>query len=288
MLLNISKLSIASLALISASAFASTTYTDFGSVSDTGTSFNEFSLNASGVTITVSGWSDTDNFSTSEGGNPLTGDDKITKATDFDKNGNGWSMENIDESNQANCGYSHSADNLGGGTGSDSCNYNDYDMFLLEFSEAVNISEITSSWLYGQGRTTSSKNTAATNNQITVAALSNNDLLGNSWSDVADTATSGFSSFTYSSTSGYYTSDLTTADANVSGVYSSYWLVGALNTVFGGTLSDEGNDGIKLSGVSFSTGSGTPPPATTVPEPASIMMFGLALVGFAASRRKVK
>ncbi|WP_426357924.1 exosortase-dependent surface protein XDP1 [Pseudocolwellia sp. HL-MZ19] len=276
MLLNISKLSIAGLAIMSASAMASTTYANFGSIVDTGNSFNEFSLSAAnGVEINVSGWSDTENFSSSIG-NPLTGDDKIARAVDFDKNGNGWSMENIDEPNKttSNCGYSHSADNLGSG----SCNYNDYDMFLVEFSEAVNISAVTSSWLYG----------STSNNQITVAALNNNELLGNSWSDVQSnqTMSSGYSGFT--GTSGYYTSDLTANTANVSGVYSSTWLIGALNTVFGGNKSLEGNDGFKFSGISFSTDSSTPPPATTVPEPTSVMMFGLALVGFAASRRKTK
>jgi len=283
MLLNISKLSIAGLALMSASALASTTYKDFGSVTDTGSNFNEFSVVADGVTITVSGWADTDNFTSGEGGNPLTGDDKITKAVDFDKNGNGWSLENVDEFSSSNCGNSHSGDNLGGGTGSSACNYNDYDMYLIEFSEAVNVSAITSSWLYGQNN---GKNQAAANNQVTVAALTNNNLLDRSWSDVkADSISSGFSGFTYSS--GYYTSDLTTSDANVAGQYSNYWLVGALNSIFGGNLSDEGNDGIKLSGVSVSK-AGTPPPTTSVPEPTSIMMFGLALVGFAASRRKFK
>jgi len=290
MLLNISKLSIVGLALMSASALASTTYKDFGSVSDTGGNFNEFSVVADGVTITVSGWADTDNFTSSEGGNPLTGDDKITKAIDFDKNGNGWSLENKDEFSSSNCGNSHSGDNIGGGTGVKSCNYNDYDMYLIEFSEAVNVSAITSSWLYGQGNSTSKKNTAAANNQLTVAALSQDDLLDNSWTGVlGDTISSGFSGFTYSATAGYYTSDLTTNDANVSGVYSNFWLVGALNTVFGGDESLEGNDGIKLSGVSFSSESSDPGSVTvTVPEPTSIMMFGLALVGFAASRRKAK
>jgi hypothetical protein len=287
MFLNTTKLSIASLVLMSASSFASVT-THFGTINETysNANFNEFSLTAGGVDITVTGWSDTDDDGQ---GNVLSGDDKITEAVDFDRNGNGWSMHNADEINSNNCGYHHSADNLG-----TTCGYQDYDMFLIEFSEEVNLSAATSSWLYGQS---SGKNTAASNNELTVAALSNENLAGKDWSDVKNnqTISSGYAGFSYMGTVaselGYntanYEADFTSGSANVSGTFSKFWLVGALNTVFGGDKSLEGNDGFKLSGVTFSKNGGTPPPSTTVPEPTSIIMFGLALFGFAA-RRKIK
>jgi hypothetical protein len=288
MLLKMSKLSIAALALISASSMASTTITaDFGSVSDGGLTFNQFSVVSGGITVDVSGWSDTDE-SNSDGISSNGTDDNIFRARDLDKYNGGWALENRDEKNAdgTNTGYGgneHTADNTTGGT-------QDYDFFLLEFSQEVNLSSATSSFLLGQGGSTSSRDTAANNNQITVAALTDNTLLNNNWANIEATQTdqSGFAGFTYSATAGYYTSDLTTSDANVAGVYSNTWLIGALNSIFGGNASDEGDDGFKLASVSFSTDSGTPPPATTVPEPTSIMMFGLALVGFATSRRKSK
>ncbi|WP_076419693.1 exosortase-dependent surface protein XDP1 [Colwellia sp. UCD-KL20] len=278
MLLNISKLSIAGLALMSASALASTTYANFGSVSDTGNNFNQFSVVKSGINITVSGWSDTEDMGN---GNPLSGDDKITKAVDFDKNADGWSMTNSDEINTSNCGYHHSADNLG-----NKCGYQDYDMFLVEFSEAVNLSKATYSWIYNDGNSKNGNKVA--DNQVTVAALSDKSLLGKDWGQVKNSQTmaSGYSQMQKSG--GYYT-NFTSASSNVNGTFSRYWLIGALNSVFSSTdtSSLEGNDGFKLSGVSFTKG--TPPPATSVPEPTSIMMFGLALVGlFAANRRKIK
>ncbi|XPF95702.1 exosortase-dependent surface protein XDP1 [Colwellia sp. RE-S-Sl-9] len=279
MLLNISKLSMAGLALMSASAFASTT--NFGSVSDTGNNFNQFSVVSDGVTINVSGWSDTASFSGGSSANPLTGDDKIERARDFDKNGNGWSMENRDESKSNGTqktwvdGYSHSADNLSAGS-------QDYDTYLLEFSVAVNLSEATYSWNLGN----------TSNNQVTVAALSSNNLNGNSWANVKSnqTISSGYSQM--QDTGGYYTTSFTNATSNVTGTYSQYWIISALNSVFSSTDTSglEGNDGMKLSGVSFSKDPGTPPPpSTSVPEPTSITMFGLALIGlFAANRRKIK
>jgi len=292
MFLNISKLSIASLALISVSTFASVTTADFGSVVDTGKFFDSFSVASGGVTIEVSSWSDTATFNSTYK-NPLTGngsdastsDDRITTARDMDIYKGGWSIQNKDEAygiNNANAGldnkqadgYSHSSDNLGSSS-------IDYDMFMLEFSEAVNLSQATYSWVYGSG---SDKSVRAAQNQVTVAALSDNNIRNQSWESVSQfqTIESDYSQVQYSS--GYFT-NFTTSDVN--STFSKYWLIGALNTVFGGDINQEGDDGMKLASVSF-TKQGTPPPSVSVPEPSSIMMFGLALFGFAATRRKVK
>lgn len=274
-MLNISKLSAAALVLISASSLASVTTTHFGSVSDTGTNFNQFSVNAGGVNITVSGWADTAGDGVNSDGISSNGDDDIiTKAIDFDKNGNGWSMENRDEkyangSSTGYGGYHHSADNFTGGS-------QDYDTFLVEFSEAVNLSAATYSWRYG----------STGQNQVTVAALNNKNLNGKTWKDVKNnqTISSGYSQM--QSNGGYYT-DLTSGTSNVSGTFSKFWLIGALNTVFGGNSNLEGNDGMKLSGLEFSK-QGTTPPPTGVAEPTTVAIFGLALMGlFATSRRKV-
>lgn len=276
MLLNISKLSAAALVLMSASSLASVTTTHFGSVSDTGTNFNQFSVSSGGVNITVSGWADTAGDGANSDGISSNGDDDIIrKAVDFDKNGNGWSMENRDEkyangSNTGFGGYHHSADNLKGGS-------QDYDMFLVEFSEAVNLSAASYSWRYG----------STGQNQVSVAALNNKNLDGKTWSDVKNnqTISSGYSQM--QSNSGYYT-NFTNNTSNVSGTFSRFWLIGALNAVFGGNSGLEGDDGMKLAGVSF-TKQGTPPPPIDVAEPTTVAIFGLALMGlFATSRRKVK
>lgn len=279
MLLNIGKFGFVSLFLLSGNVFALTS-AHFGSVVDTGDNFNQFSVLTDNVTINVSGWSDTAKFSGTNT-NQVTGDDKIVKARDFDSNGNGWSMENKDEAKSDGTqktwvqGYSHSADNLSDGT-------QDYDTFLLTFSEEVNLASANYSWIFDDGD--SSTGTATQGNQVTVAALSDSALLNKSWAQVVNSQTisSGFSQMQNSTQTGYYT-DFNTVSGNVAGVYSQYWLIGALNSAFGGSHSMEGNDGMKLAGITFNKASNT---STAVPEPSSILMFGLSIIGFIANRRR--
>jgi len=68
-------------------------------------------------------------------------------------------------------------------------------------------------------------------------------------------------------------------------IYSSYWLISAYSTAFGGNTAtnlDGGNDAFKLLGVVASTN-----PGGKVPEPGSIALIGAGLLGlFVRARRK--
>jgi hypothetical protein len=261
---------------------ANITTADFGYVSDTGNNFNQFDVTFGGVDINVAGWSDTKNVASPN--DPTDLDSYIERAVDFDKNGHGWSMLNVDELNSGNCGYSHSADNLG------NCDYQDYDFFLLSFSESVSLTKATYSWVYN----------TSSNNQVSVVALNsaglatdtngNGNLQDNNWSDIAtnQTLASDWAQVEYDGAQNhnYYTDFGGTSvgqASNVDEIYSNFWLIGALNTVFGGNIGMESDDGMKLAGVSFKT---KPDDTISVPEPSTFVLLVLALMGLQLSNRR--
>ena len=252
-------LMMAGLLLLSGPALASTTTAGFDNVIKTGNNFNQFDVNVDGVTINVSGWSDTANLPTDR-----NQDSAIKRAVDFDKFSGGWSMQNKDEHSNY-CGtYSHSADNFG------TCGYKDYDFFLLSFSEEVSLVSASYSWIAK----------SASQTQVSVAALdsslftNSNSLNNKTWAGLASGHTLKSDYAQVKNASGYYSN----FDGDTQDQYSTMWLIGALNSVFGGNAAWEGNDGMKLSGVSFSKSASDP---AQVPEPNTMVMFLIALIALA-------
>lgn len=66
---------------------------------------------------------------------------------------------------------------------------------------------------------------------------------------------------------------------NSNNLSSSFWLITAYNSAFGGTSLSTGNDAIKVLGVSTGV-------ATGVSAPGTLALAGLALVGMGALRRR--
>ncbi len=147
-------------------------------------------------------------------------------------------------------------------------NYNlDYDMMLLEFSEKVDLSSITSGWRSGGDSTSELSLLAYSGNTPDSSGFSGKqweDLLSEGWASAGDAQIDRLNQ---------------AESVNSGGMTSKYWLVGAYNQNLGGTAGyTDGNDFFKIKSVGVSV--------SAVPVPGSMMLFGLSLLGFGAYRRR--
>lgn len=239
------------------------------------------------IELTVSGWSETintSNFCNDFPSDPsCTVGDETANSTERDPYidtaalvyyGDTLGIKNQDGESGA---PQHSIDNV---PNASSYGYNDYDMVLLEFDEAITLTDIGIGWATNDGDG-NNDNMA----DISVVAYTGNSAI-NSSPFFASTETWGsLLSNGWESVGNYENASQT--QAVTTDVVSNYWLVGAYNPIFGGNLSNA-NDGFKLASVSTQRGSRTPPPpATQVSEPGTlaILLLGLGAVGL---RRKTK
>lgn len=141
-----------------------------------------------------------------------------------------------------------------------------YDMALLSFASSVKLTDLKLGWMSGDSDVTVMAYTGV--GAPTLIGKTYNQLVGLGWASI-----------------GNY-SDLGTATAkaiNAGGVYSSYWLIGAYNPLAnpgGGAVTGSSSDYVKLASVSGVT--------QQVPEPASLALFGLALLGMLTVRKQQK
>ena len=159
-------------------------------------------------------------------------------------------------------------------------NYLYTDMILLNFgSTKVNLSTVTLGWWANDYDITVMAYTGtATTPPLTSKTIAQ---VGAGWSSVSNY---GNNSASATNTGGTDT-DKTLA-LGASGVYSSWWLISAYNSGFGGTpLGDSIADYVKVLSVAGQV-QDKPPPPPGVPEPGSLAMMALALAGMVAVQRR--
>ena len=151
-----------------------------------------------------------------------------------------------------------------------------YDMALLTFSELVKLTDLTLGW-------------TTNDSDVTVMAYKGSGkptLIGKTYSELVGLG--------WDSIGNYSDVGTTTKSINDKGVFSSYWLIGAYNPLAnpgGGKVTENGKstyDYIKLASVSGCSAKelGCTPPSNDAPEPGSMALFGLGLLGLVYQRKR--
>ena len=213
---------------------------------------NSYSMTVDGINLTVTGWSDTGDV------DPGSNNDTIQNAKLIWATTNALGIQNRDEDTSS---PNHAIDSA------TSDSDGEYDMLLLEFDTAVNLTGLDLAWAVGGN--------AANTADISLLAYtgSGSSAVSGTWSSVL-----GANGTAYDSAGNYSNVGLSYYAVNPTDIISTKWLVGVYNPVFGAG-GDARDDGIKLASITTED----TPPDRDVPVPGTVV---LVLAGLAALRAR--
>lgn len=224
--------------------------------------FNNTKINTQGgITATASGWANT------------VGSANVQLDTAYiTLNGSsGLGVRNNDCSGYSNCtGGTSGRDANEGNSPEHAIDNNERaDSILFSFTDKVNLTSFAAGWVQTDSDFTVMAYTGA-GSPASLAGQSYSGLLSNGWSLIGN----------------ILAGSSTGAHDFANNTYSSYWLIGALNTFVGGDPTKAGNDYFKLISLAGCTcanaPSGTPGCSSGgggVPEPGTLLLMGAGLLG---------
>lgn len=239
---------------------------------DTWTFNNTRTNTQNGITATASGWSNTVGSA-----NVLLDSAYITL-----NGSSGLGVRNNDCSGFSNCtGGTSGRDANEGNSPEHAIDNNErVDSILFSFTDKINLTSFAAGWVQTDSDFTVMAYTGS-GNPASLAGQSYAGLLSNGWSLIGN----------------FLAGSSTGAHDFANSVYSSYWLIGALNTFVGGDPTKAGNDYFKLISLAGCTCDNAPPGTPGcggngngggVPEPGTLFLMGAGLFGltrFNARRR---
>lgn len=172
------------------------------------------------------------------------------------------------------------------------------DSVLFSFSEAVNLDSMQVGWVGPSSTWASTDDSDFTvmafmgTGSPVMAGETYSDLLGNGWKLVG-AGTSGYGNG--SGDAGHYDGGNSSGTRNFANdIFSSYWLIGALNAQLGANGSNSGNDYFKILALAGCDCTKTPDAVgcreSEVPEPGTLLLLGAGLFGLSrfSARRPLR